>query len=49
MRSFTFLEIWGKTPQDLGLPLDQLDPAWEESMILLKNSLEAERALHLET
>lgn len=49
MRSFTFLEVWGKTPLDLGLSRDELDPAWEEAMLVIKNALEEERALHLET
>jgi len=30
---------------DLGLSPDDLDPAWEEAMVILKHALEAERRL----
>jgi hypothetical protein len=43
--SFHWLELHGKSPMDLGLSPDDLDPGWEEAMIILKHSLEAERSL----
>ncbi|HET7276129.1 MAG TPA: hypothetical protein VFI91_13250 [Longimicrobiaceae bacterium] len=43
MRAFGWLEIWGKTPLDLGLAPDQLDPAYEEAMMVIKNALESAR------
>jgi hypothetical protein len=49
VNAFTWLEVWGKTPLDLGLRPDQLDPAWSDAVVIIKNALEEERALHLET
>jgi hypothetical protein len=34
---------------DFGLAREQLDPAWEEAMLVLKAALEAQRRLDLPT
>jgi hypothetical protein len=49
--SFAMLELWHKTPIDLGLKPDQVDPAWQEAMFLIKSGLvksgvEAQRETH---
>lgn len=49
VRSFSWLELWGKTPAELGARPDQVDPAWEEAVIILKNALEAERKAHYDS
>ncbi|HEY0019045.1 MAG TPA: hypothetical protein VGC13_22275 [Longimicrobium sp.] len=46
MASFAWLEQYGKTPMDLGLPLAELDPQWEVAMWLLKETIEDHRILH---
>jgi len=45
VKSFCTLELWGKTPIDMGLSPDNLDPAWDQAMYVLKNALENERKL----
>jgi hypothetical protein len=42
------LVTWGKTPMDMGLPLDDVDPAYLEAMTILQAALDSERALHSE-
>lgn len=43
MRAFGWLEVWQKTPMNLGLSRDELDPAYEEAMLRLKSAVNAER------
>lgn len=40
-----WLEIWGKTPMDLGVPPGQLDPWWEPAILLIKTGHAAERSM----
>jgi hypothetical protein len=45
VRAFGWLETWGKTPLDFGLRPDEVDPGYEEAMLVLKNAVELERRM----
>lgn len=45
MHAYTWLTLWHKTPLDLGLRPDELDPAYYDAMIAIEGGLRAEQAL----
>lgn len=41
--SWAWLKLYGKTPADLGLPWERVDPCWRTAMLTISNAYEDER------
>lgn len=48
MVSYLWLERLGKTPMELGLEVDEVDPAWWDAMLLIHAGEQTERSRKME-